>query len=153
MLISMAMIGDHDGLSGVTGYTLDEPSVTNSPGNDFGVVATQLLDSPKATSNVDLVQDGTIDIFPGEPLKMTDWHWVDWYQRPGVVSPESNSSSCYAGSEGCPVAKNKEELSAEPTEPLVHNPEAEEKQKFEFHISSKREETAMDRIYARINNN
>ena len=110
MLISMAMIGDHDGLSGVTGYTLDEPSVTNSPGNDFGVVATQLLDSPKATSNVDLDQDGTIDIFPGEPLKMTDWHWVDWYQRPGVVSPESNSSSCYAGSEGCPVARNKEEI-------------------------------------------
>ena len=36
---------------------------------------------------------------------MTDWHWVDWYQRPGVVSPESNSSSCYAGYEGCPVAK------------------------------------------------
>jgi len=51
------------------------------------------------------------------------------------------------------VAENKEELSAEPTEPLVHNPEAEEKQKFEFHISSKSEETAMDRIYARINNN
>ena len=41
---------------------------------------------------------------------MTDWHWVDWYQRPGVVSPESNSSSCYAGYEGCPVAKNKEEI-------------------------------------------
>ena len=51
------------------------------------------------------------------------------------------------------VAENKEELSAVPTEPLVHNPEAEEKQKFEFHISSKSEETAMDRIYARINNN
>lgn len=51
------------------------------------------------------------------------------------------------------VAENKEELSAEPTEPLVHNPEAEEKQKFEFHISSKNVDTAMDRIYARINNN
>tara|TARA_B100000035_G_scaffold44238_1_gene33199 strand:- start:4352 stop:4960 length:609 start_codon:yes stop_codon:yes gene_type:complete len=51
------------------------------------------------------------------------------------------------------VAENKEELSAEPAEPLVHNPEAEEKQKFEFHISSKNVDTAMDRIYARINNN
>lgn len=51
------------------------------------------------------------------------------------------------------VAENKEELSAEPTEPLVHNPEAEEKQKFEFHISPKNVDTAMDRIYARINNN
>jgi len=110
MLISMAMIGDHDGESGVAGYALDEPTATSHPGNDFGVVATQLLDSPRATENVDLDQDGTIDIFPGEPLKMTDWHWVDWYQRPGVVSPESNSSSCYAGSEGCPVARNKEEI-------------------------------------------
>ncbi len=52
-----------------------------------------------------------------------------------------------------PISENKEELSAEPTEPLVHNPEAEEKQKFEFHISSKNVDTAMDRIYARINNN
>jgi len=51
------------------------------------------------------------------------------------------------------VAEVKEELSAEPTEPLVHNPEAEEKQKFEFHISSQSTDTAMDRIYARINNN
>lgn len=51
------------------------------------------------------------------------------------------------------VAENKEELSAVPTEPLVHNPEAEEKQKFEFHISSQSTDTAMDRIYARINNN
>jgi hypothetical protein len=51
------------------------------------------------------------------------------------------------------VAEVKEELSAVPTEPLVHNPEAEEKQKFEFHISSQSTDTAMDRIYARINNN
>ncbi len=110
MLISMAMIGDHDGESiAADGFALDTPAVA-SPGTDFGVVATQLLDSPKATVPVDLDQDGTIDIFPGEPLKMTDWHWVDWYQRPGVVSPESNSSSCYAGSEGCPVAGNKEEI-------------------------------------------
>ena len=110
MLISMAMIGDHDGVSGVAGYTLDEPSASSHPGNNFGVVATQLLDSPKATEPVDLDQDGSIDVFPGEPLKMTDWHWVDWYQRPGIVSPEGNSSSCYAGSEGCPAAKNKEEI-------------------------------------------
>ena len=59
---------------------------------------------------VDLDQDGTIDIFPGEPLKMTDWHWVDWYQRPGVTRPEDSSPPCYAGSEGCPVARNKEEI-------------------------------------------
>ena len=110
MLISMAMIGDHDGLSGALGYALDEPSATTHPGNEFGVVATQLLDSPKATDPVDLDQDGTIDVFPGEPLKMTDWHWVDWYQRPGVTRPEDSSPPCYAGYEGCPVARNKEEI-------------------------------------------
>ena len=109
MLISMAMVGDHDGLSGVAGYPLDTEPVT-PPGTNFGVVATQLLDSPRATVNIDLDQDGTIDIFPGEPLKMTDWHWVDWYARPGVIQPEGNQASCYAGSPGCPVARNKEEI-------------------------------------------
>ena len=60
LLISMAMIGDYDGLSGVAGYAMDPD--TPSPGNDFGVVATQMLDSPRATDPVDLDQDGTIDI-------------------------------------------------------------------------------------------
>ena len=109
MLISMAMIGDHDGISGVAGYPLDTEDVP-VPGSNFGVVATQLLDSPRATVNIDLDQDGTIDIFPGEPLKMTDWHWVDWYARPGVVQPEGNQASCLAGDPGCPVARNKEEI-------------------------------------------
>ena len=109
MLISMAMIGDHDGVSGVPGYPLDTEDIP-APGSNFGVVATQLLDSPRATVNIDLDQDGSIDIFPGEPLKMTDWHWVDWYARPGVVQPEGNQASCYAGSPGCPVARNKEEI-------------------------------------------
>ena len=107
MLISMAMVGDYDGLSGVPGYAMNGEG---SPGSDYGIVATQLLDSPKATDPVDLDQDGTIDIFPGEPLKMTDWHWFDWYSRPGVPQMESNSSSCYTGSDGCPQARNKEEI-------------------------------------------
>ena len=107
MLISMAMVGDYDGFSGVAGNAMNG---TSSPGNDFGIVATQLLDSPRATDPVDLDQDGTIDIFPGEPLKMTDWHWFDWYSRPGVPQMESNSSSCYTGAEGCPQARNKEEI-------------------------------------------
>jgi len=108
LLISMAMIGDYDGLSGVAGYAMDPD--TPSPGNDFGVVGCQLLDSPRATDPVDLDQDGTIDIFPGEPLKMTDWHWFDWYSRPGVTRAEGNSSGCYAGGAGCPQARNKEEI-------------------------------------------
>ena len=107
MLISMAMVGDYDGLSGTAGYPMNGDSPT---GNDFGLVATQLLDSPRATDPVDLDQDGTVDIFPGEPLKMTDWHWFDWYSRPGVPQMESNSSSCYTGAEGCPQARNKEEI-------------------------------------------
>ena len=45
-----------------------------------------MLDSPRATTEVDLDQDGTTDIFPGEPLKMTDWHWFDWYSRPELPS-------------------------------------------------------------------
>jgi hypothetical protein len=91
----MAMIYDYDGNSnGVT---------------DLGVVATQLLDTPKATREIDLDLDGFPDRFPGEDLKMTDWHWFDWYNRPGVVSRESNTNCC-AGAPGRPQARNKEEI-------------------------------------------
>ena len=58
-------------LSGVAGYAMD-PN-TPSPGNEFGLVATQLLDSPKATTPIDLDKDGVIDIFPGEPLKTVSY--------------------------------------------------------------------------------
>ena len=93
--VSMAMIYDKDG---------------NSNGaTDLGIVATQLLDSPLATQPVDLDLDGTTDIYPGEPLKMTDWHWFDWYNRPGVVSRESDQNCC-AGDPGKPQALNKEEI-------------------------------------------
>lgn len=47
--------------------------------------------------------------------------------------------------------KKEVELSAEVTEPIKHNPEKEDK-KFNFKISNK-EETTMDRIYNRLNNN
>jgi len=95
MLISMAMIYDYDG---------------NSKGaRDIGIVATQLLDSPRATEPVDLNQDGTIDIFVGEPLKMTDWHWFDWYNRPGVPFRESNTNCC-SGAQGKAQAPNREEI-------------------------------------------
>lgn len=93
--ISMALIYDYDGISG--------------PATNLGIVATQLLDSPLATDEVDLDLDGFPDIFPGEPLKMTDWHWFDWYNRPGVVSRESNNNCC-AGDQGRPQARNKEEI-------------------------------------------
>jgi len=47
--------------------------------------------------------------------------------------------------------KEEVELSAEVAEPIKHNPEKEDK-KFNFKISNK-EETTMDRIYNRLNNN
>ena len=104
--ISMAIIGDYDGVSNsASGYSMEDDEVKG--GGDFGVVAVQLLDSPYATEPVDLDQDGFNDIFPGEKLKMTDWHWFDWYNRPGVVSAESNNNCC-AGEPGRHVALNKE---------------------------------------------
>ena len=74
--ISMALIGDYDGISNsARGYSME---TGKDKGTDFGVVAVQLLDSPYSTGYVDLDQDGYFDIFPGEKLKMTDWHWFDW---------------------------------------------------------------------------
>ena len=107
MIVSMAMIGDYDGQSNIAyGYAMEDGT---KKGNDFGIVATQMLDSPIATDPIDLDQDGYTDIYPGEPLKMTDWHWFDWYNRPGVVTRESNTNCC-AGSPGRPQARNREEI-------------------------------------------
>ncbi|HJM47232.1 MAG TPA: hypothetical protein QGH56_05375, partial [Candidatus Marinimicrobia bacterium] len=94
--VSMATIYDYDGQSG-------QPS-----GETIGMVAVQLLDSPKATEDIDLDGDESIDIEVGEPLKMTDWHWFDWYNRPGVVATESNQGASAGG--GGPQAANKEEI-------------------------------------------
>ena len=105
--VSMAMIGDFDGNSnGIRGFSMDQEAQI---GTDFGIVAVQLLDSPLATEDVDLNQDGITDVFIGEPLKMTDWHWFDWYNRPGVVNAESNTNCC-AGMTGRAQALNKEEI-------------------------------------------
>ena len=106
--ISMAVIGDWDGESPSTiqGFSMQ---TGESKGLDFGLVAIQLLDSPYATSPVDMDLDGYIDIYPNEKLKMTDWHWFDWYNRPGVVSREGDQNCC-AGDPGKAQAKNKEEI-------------------------------------------
>ena len=92
--VSMATIYDYDGNSGVS---------------DIGMVAVQLLDSPLATENIYWDDDDIPEIEKGQPLKMTDWHWFDWYNRPGVVNREGNQGSS-AGGEGSPQAPNKEEI-------------------------------------------
>jgi len=88
-------------------YDLDD----NSYGaTNLAYSAVKLLDTPLSAGYVDTDGDGGPDIFPGDTLGMTDWHHFSWYARPGVVEAESNTTSCFAGSEGCPVAKNKEEI-------------------------------------------
>ena len=90
--VSIAMIYDYNG----------------GPPEDIGIVATQLLDSPYATVPVDLNNDGINDIYPGDKLKMTDWHWFSWYTRPGVTYDETAGG--YAGSPGVSQARNKEDI-------------------------------------------
>ena len=87
--VSMAIIGDYDGQSGssffgpgTSGYSMETDSKN---GEDFGLVGVQMLDTPLATENIDLNQDGTIDVYEGEYLKMTGFHWWDWLGRPGIV--------------------------------------------------------------------
>ena len=90
--VSIAMIYDYDGQSNAA--------------SDVGIVATQLLDSPYATEEVELADNVTISV--GEKLKMTDWHWFSWYTRPGVVNDETSGVS--AGYPGGAQARNKEEI-------------------------------------------
>ncbi|MEA3286441.1 MAG: hypothetical protein U9Q77_03570, partial [Candidatus Marinimicrobia bacterium] len=76
--------------------------------------ALKLLDTPNAARDLDLDGDGTIDVLAGDALGLTDWHWFDWYVRPGVESDENSGGSCsgggYAGSGGCPGAVDKENI-------------------------------------------
>jgi len=105
--ISMAMVYDYDGNSGgVTGFGHE-----NQTSGDLGIVATQLLDSPYATGPVDLDNDSSPDLQAGDKLKMTDWHWFDWFNRPGVVQREGSNSGSFAGSSPeADQAANKEEI-------------------------------------------
>ncbi|HJL78977.1 MAG TPA: hypothetical protein QF355_06735 [Candidatus Marinimicrobia bacterium] len=130
--VSMAVIGDYDGRSGIAqGYAFQDGT---NIGHDFGLVATQLLDSPLATDKIDLDQDGSFDIYPGEKLKMTDWHWFDWYNRPGVVTRESNTNCC-AGGPGRSVARNREEINLKVISGDTVNLTADEKTWF-FHTEN-----------------
>ncbi len=76
--------------------------------------ALKLLDTPAASRDLDLDGDGIVDVAQGEALGLTDWHWFDWYVRPGVESDENSGGSCsgggYAGAGGCPGAIDKENI-------------------------------------------
>ncbi|HIE79870.1 MAG TPA: hypothetical protein EYQ03_04275, partial [Nitrospinaceae bacterium] len=54
--------------------------------NDMYIKQLEKINEP-----VDLDGDGSPDIYPGSKLKMTDWHWFDWYNRPGVVYREGEA--------------------------------------------------------------
>ncbi|MBN1481220.1 hypothetical protein JXA70_13185, partial [candidate division KSB1 bacterium] len=86
-------------------WDLDDES-----GGLTGMAYTSLkfLDSPPASRDVDLDGDGSPDILQGEKLGLSDWHWFDWYARPGVRTVESTGP--FAGDGQTPVAQNKEEV-------------------------------------------
>lgn len=81
---------------------------------DLAYSALKLLDTPVASRDLDLDGNGSIDVAQGEALGLTDWHWFDWYVRPGVYSDENSGGSCsdgsYAGAGGCPGAADKENI-------------------------------------------
>ncbi|MCF7802267.1 MAG: hypothetical protein K9N34_09660 [Candidatus Marinimicrobia bacterium] len=88
----------------------------NSTGaHDLAYSALKLLDTPKASRDIDYDGDGVPEITQGSSLGLTDWHWIDWYKRPGVTKDETGGGSCsgsdpYAGAAGCPGAVDKEAI-------------------------------------------
>ena len=58
----------------------------NFPGPEYKVIpALKILETPPAPRDLDMDGDGTTDIFQGDQLGITDWHWFEWEQRPGQV--------------------------------------------------------------------
>ncbi|MFA6618557.1 MAG: hypothetical protein WCT23_05765 [Candidatus Neomarinimicrobiota bacterium] len=72
-------------------------------------VAVKLLDTPYASDTVYLDLDSTMFIAPGEELGLTDWHWFDWYNRPGVKDKE-DSGGPFVGDGVTPESPRKEML-------------------------------------------
>jgi len=71
--------------------------------------AVKLLDTPTASENVDLNGNGLDDIFIGDDLGLTSWHWFDWYFRPGARDENPNQGP-WSGDGQTPYAENKEEI-------------------------------------------
>ncbi len=87
-------------------YDLDQKECNGGFDVD-AYVAVKLLDTPLASDTVWLNE--TQYIAPGEELGLTDWHWFDWYNRPGVVDKEG-SGGPFIGDGSQPESPKKEEL-------------------------------------------
>ncbi|MDZ7263032.1 MAG: hypothetical protein ONB16_00515 [candidate division KSB1 bacterium] len=58
----------------------------NFPGPEYKVIpALKILETPPAPKDIDMDGDGVVDIFKGEQLGITGWHWFEWEQRPGQI--------------------------------------------------------------------
>jgi len=87
-------------------YDLDQKECNGAYDVD-AYVAVKLLDTPRASDTVWI--DETTYIAPGDELGLTDWHWFDWYNRPGVVNKEG-SGGPFIGDGTQPESPKKEEL-------------------------------------------
>jgi len=87
-------------------YDLDQKECGGTYDVD-AFVAVKLLDTPNASDTVWINE--TEYIAPGEELGLTDWHWFDWYNRPGVVDKEG-SGGPFIGDGSQPESPKKEEL-------------------------------------------
>ncbi len=87
-------------------YDLDQEECGGAYDVD-AFVAVKLLDTPNASDTVWTSE--TDYIAPGEELGLTDWHWFDWYNRPGVINKEG-SGGPFIGNGTQPESPKKEEL-------------------------------------------
>ncbi|MBN2780807.1 MAG: hypothetical protein JXR21_02450, partial [Candidatus Marinimicrobia bacterium] len=87
-------------------YDLDQKECSGAYKVD-AFVAVKLLDTPRASDTVWVNE--TNFIAPGEELGLTDWHWFDWYNRPGVVNKEG-SGGPFIGDGSTPESPKKEQL-------------------------------------------
>ena len=56
------------------------------PGPEYKVIpALKILETPPSPEDIDMDGDGVADIYMGDQLGITDWHWFEWEQRPGQV--------------------------------------------------------------------
>ena len=87
-------------------YDLDQKECGGAYDVD-AYAAVKLLDTPQASDTVWINETDYIP--PGEYLGLTDWHWFDWYNRPGVVDKEG-SGGPFIGDGSQPESPKKEEI-------------------------------------------